>query len=236
MHTLALALLLAAAFLGSDPEPDARIVADPKEGGWTVEELLRTVAEYTGESIVYDPRSPRIAGRRLEFTRIPEVPPGRLFEWLRSLLSFKGLVLVPITLGDQWMLIETTAPQVMKRPIYVSEEDLEEWSDRLGVYLVSSITLAREVDADRALGAVAHLVTPGVGQVNRVSGHPVLVFADFAPKVAAMVRTARAVEAEGRQRARGLARYEELLAASMTETAARYFRERIEAIRRADGD
>ena len=223
--------LAAAALLAGEPEPDVRVTADEKDGGWEIEELIRTVAEYTETTIVYDPKSPMIAGQRFEFTRLPDAPRERLFEWLRSLLSFKGLVLVPL-MGNEWMVLETTAPQVRTRPIYVPEAELDEWSDRRGVYLVSSIALAREVDADRAMGAAVHLLTPGVGRVSRVSGHPLLVFADFAPNVAAMVRLARAVEAEGEARARSLERYEELLAASTTETAARYFLARVEAIRK----
>ena len=219
---------------GALAEPDDEVIVTDcgKIGGWEIEELLRTVGEYTGTSFVWDPKNPRIAGRKIEFVAPRRVPREQLFEWLQSLLSFHGLVLVPL-MGGEFMVLEMTAPQAGCRPIFVREEDLEKWKDRSGVYIVTTVTLSRMSAADAAMGALSSLLTPEVGRINRVRTEPTLVIGDFAPKVVAMVRAARAVAAAGRSV--DLRRYEKLLAASETDTAALYFVSRIEEIRALDG-
>jgi len=219
---------------GAPAEPDDEVIVTDcwKTGGWEIEELLRTVGEYTGTRFAWDPKNPRIAGRKIEFVGPMRVPRERLFEWFQSLLSFHGLVLVPM-MGGEWMVLEMTAPQAGCRPIFVREEDLEKWKDRCGVYIVTTVTLSRMSAADAAMGALSSLLTPGVGRINRVRAEPTLVIGDFAPRVVTMVRAARAVDEAGRPV--DLRRYEELLAASATDTAALYFVSRIEEIRVGDG-
>ena len=212
------------------PDPEDLVISDEKHGGWEIEELLRTIAEYMDIAIEYDPESPRIAGRKIEFIGAQTVPKERLIEWIRSLLLFQGIVLVEVNEGH-WLALDMPVPLETNRPVFVPEDEVGEWKDRKGVFIVSSVTLSRAADADRALGALGNILTPKFGQVHRVAGTTLLVLGDFAPKVAAMVRSARAIEASSSQRSAELRRYERLLAASTTETAARYFLARIEELR-----
>ncbi len=180
------------------PSGDDIIQITPKQGGWDIEELFRTISEYTGQSIVYDPASPQIRGRKIEFVGVQSVPRAALFEWFQSLLSFQRLVLVPVgpTGHEQWMALDVNAPQITNRPIFVSEEQLEEWADRDGVYIVSTITTKWLTDTSRARNALAQLSTRQIGRINDVPGNLAFVVGDFAPVVASMYRLLKAMDVQ----------------------------------------
>ncbi len=170
----------------------------PKEGGWDIIELFRTISEYTGQSIVYDPNAPQIRGKKITFEGVQTVPRDRLFEWFQSLLSFQRIILVPVgpTGHEQWMALDTNAPQIMNRPIFVPEEEIEQWADRDGVYIVSTITVKNLTDTSRARNALAQLSTRQIGRINDVPGNLAFVVGDFAPVVASMYRLLRAMDVQ----------------------------------------
>jgi len=213
-----------------DSESEVLIRISKKPDGWEMKELIQTISEYTGKSIMYDPESPLIAGKMVEFVGTQTVPREKLFEWFQSLLSFHGIVLVEVMDG-QWMALDMGASKVTDRPIYIPEAQIDTWADRTGVYLVTSVALASPADADRAMGAISSLVTPDIGRVHRVSGKPILIIGDFAPKVAAMVRAARAMEQGSERTRRETERCEELLANSRTDTAAWYFLRKLKELK-----
>lgn len=168
----------------------------PKEGGWKIEELFRTIAEYTGESIVYDPAAPQIARKTIEFVGTQVVPKDQLFSWFQSLLSFQRIILVPVGPRDfeQWMALDLNATSITNRPIFVQEDEIENWADRDGVYIVTTITVKNMGDTSRARNALAQLSTRQIGRINDVPGNLSFVVADFAPVVASMFRLLRAMD------------------------------------------
>jgi len=204
MKKLAICLLLLAfgapsSYAQEAPEAeDDLIQITPMKDGWDIEELFRTISEYTGESIVYDPASPQIRGRKIAFVGTQSVPRDRLFAWFQSLLSFQRLVLVPVGPAghEQWMALDLNAPQITNRPIFVPENEIEDWADRDGVYIVSTITVRNLTDTSRARNAVAQLSTRQIGRINDVPGNLAFVVGDFAPVVASMYRLLKAMDIE----------------------------------------
>jgi len=196
----ALALILIAspilAQAAEEEDGEELIQITPKEGGWEIEQLFRTIAEYTGESIVYDPQAPQIARKKIEFVGTQTVPKKDLFAWFQSLLSFQRLILVPVGPKDyeQWMALDLNASQITNRPIFVPEDEIEAWADRDGVYIVSTITVKNMGDTSRARNALAQLSTRQIGRINDVPGNMSFVVADFAPVVASMYRLLRAMD------------------------------------------
>jgi len=194
----ALALTLIAGPLMAQAVEDEKelIQITPKEGGWEIEELFRTIAEYTGESIVYDPQAPQIARKKIEFVGTQTVPKDQLFAWFQSLLSFQRLILVPVGPEghEQWMALDLNASQITNRPIFVEEDEIENWSDRDGVYIVTTITVKNMGDTSRARNALAQLSTRQIGRINDVPGNRSFVVADFAPVVASMYRLLKAMD------------------------------------------
>ena len=190
-------LCLAAGALAQEAEDDL-VQITPQAGGWEIEQLFRTISEYTGQSIVFDPASPQIRGRKIEFVGTQTVPRSKLFEWFQSLLSFQRLVLVPVGPVNhvQWMALDLNAPQITNRPIFVAEDDLESFADRDGVYIVSTITVKNLTDTSRARNALAQLSTRQIGRINDVPGNLAFVVGDFAPVVASMNRLLRAMDKE----------------------------------------
>ena len=193
-----LLLTLCAPALYAQEEKDDLIQITPRKDGWDIEELFKTISEYTGESIVFDPASPQIRGRKIAFVGTQTVPRDRLFEWFQSLLSFQRLVLVPVgpTGYEQWMALDLNAPQITNRPIFVPENEIEDWADRDGVYIVSTITVKNLTDTSRARNAVAQLSTRQIGRINDVPGNLAFVVGDFAPVVASMYRLLKAMDIE----------------------------------------
>lgn len=181
-----------------EEDKDSLIQITPKKDGWDIAELFTTISEYTGQSIVFDPASPQIRGRKIEFVGTQTVPRDRLFEWFQSLLSFQRLVLVPVgpTGHEQWMALDLNAPQITNRPIFVAEDDILNWADRDGVYIVSTITVQNLTDTSRARNAVAQLSTRQIGRINDVPGNLAFVVGDFAPVVASMYRLLKAMDKE----------------------------------------
>jgi general secretion pathway protein D len=179
-------------------DPEAIIQITPKQGGWDVEELFRTISEYTGQSIVYDPANPQIRQKKIEFVGVQRVPRGKLFDWFQSLLSFQRLILVPVGPSghEQWMALDLNAAQITNRPIFVSEDRLEEWEDRDGVYIVSTITTKFLTDTSRARNALAQMATRQIGRINDVPGNLAFIVGDFAPVVVSMYRLLRAMDVE----------------------------------------
>ena len=84
------------------------------------------------------------------------MPKEDLFAWFQSLLSFQRLILVPVgpREHEQWMALDLNASQITNRPIFVPEDDIENWADRDGVYIVSTITVKNMGDTSRARNAL----------------------------------------------------------------------------------
>lgn len=55
--------------------------------------------------------------------------------------------------------MDAQSPQIGIRPIYVPDADLSEWHDRRGVYVVTTVMLPRDVDAEQAVAQLGQLVT-----------------------------------------------------------------------------
>jgi len=168
----------------------------PKPGGHEVEEFLSMLAGATDRAFLFDPQSPQIARKKIEFAGAQEVPRDRLFSWGRSVLRFHRLILVPVgpSDGNLYMVVDANSPQVTQRPVFVPEGDLHEWADEDGAYITTTITLEHLTDTSRARNALAQLCTRTVGRVNDVPDARSFVVTDFAPVVCAMEEALRRMD------------------------------------------
>ncbi|MHC4473694.1 MAG: secretin N-terminal domain-containing protein, partial [Planctomycetota bacterium] len=176
-------------------EESGLVQITPKDGGWVITELFATISQYTGESIVFDPVNPAMK-KKIQFEGVQTVPREKLFEWFQSLLSFHRLILVPVGPDEheQWMALDVNAPQIQSRPIFLAEDEILDWGDRDGVYVVTTITVKNLTDTSRARNALAQLTTRQIGRINDVPGNLAFVVADFAPVVASMYKLLRAMD------------------------------------------
>ena len=223
-------------------------VLEPAEGGILLADLLTAVAEVTDVPIVYDPASPLLK-QKVKFLETVRVPRDEVFRWLQSVLVFSRIVLVPIGPGRDWMVKDLNDPMAFAHPTYVPEAEIEEWKDRDGVYIVSTVRLNHLKDTTRARNALAQLSTRAAGRVNDVPNARAVVIGDYAPVVYSMWKLLKAMDVEeidepalaaprggaASPSARGgkssqVTYYEGLLAKCQTAAAAQYFLNRIQEI------
>jgi type II secretory pathway component GspD/PulD (secretin) len=225
--------------IGAQDEEIIRV--HPKEGGWEVEELIQTVSQYCEITILFDPQAPQIARKKIEFAGPAPVEKENLFDWMRAVFFMHRLVLVPVgpEKAKTYSLMDINSPNVVTHPIHVPAENLEEWKDRDGAYIVTTIRLKHLRDTARARNSLAQLATRQVGRVTDSPTTQSFVIGDFAPAVYAMKklledldRDAAATDPAVRAAADPkINQYEQMLPKCQTVEAVEYFIERIEALR-----
>ena len=172
----------------------------PKEG-FTLLELLEAVNAQTDKSVLYDSNiRNKIEKLKVQFIGNYSVPKARMFDWLQGVLSFSSFILIPIGPSDheQWMVVDVTNPAIRSRPKYIKEEELEQWKDRDGVYIVSTLRVKNldSGDLGRARTGLQQLLTTTatIGRINEVPGQSAFVIADFAPVVYACKKLLEAMD------------------------------------------
>ena len=222
---------------------DDQIRIEPKDGGWEVEELIRTVSEYTDQNIQYDAQDPGIRGRKLNWAGTLTLPRSKVLRWFRSALYQQRLVMIPIgpREGRLWSLMELNSVPVTTHPEYVPAGELAEWADADGVYITTTLTLEHLTDTARARNALSQMSSRPVGIINDVPSAHALVISDFAPVVCAMARQLAALDVPEKPApapARAPAppvdqerrRLEQCLVGARTDVAAQYFLNEIRAV------
>ncbi|MCG3135084.1 MAG: hypothetical protein HMLKMBBP_02587 [Planctomycetes bacterium] len=221
-RTPALALTAAALLAGAggafaqdgagQPQPPAAkedkvIKIVPVEGGYKVEDLFKYIYKTTGRSILYDSGpSSKVKQLKVEFTGEHLVRESELFSWLQSVISFQQLVLVPVGPiapdgTQQWYCLEQANQMVRSRPVYLREEQIFEYENRDGLYVVTSVTLQNISDTARVKAALQQLASTSssIGKVQDVPGSRALILADFAPMVASMKRLLDYIDVESKR-------------------------------------
>lgn len=157
----------------------------PKDGGNSIEEFLQIIVENTKATIIYDPASPQLRGRKIELLGPVALDQNNVFDWVRSVLSFQRLILVPTgpRQANTWMVLDMNAPQITNHPEYVPQDELGLWEDKDGAYIVSTLTMKHIADTARARNAIAQLSTRQIGRINDVPQTNSFIIADFAPVV-----------------------------------------------------
>ncbi len=182
-----------------DPDParpDSPIVKlIPKDGGWKIEELFDTIQRSTGISILYDSQNATFKQAKVEFVGPHLIAEDELFDWLQAVLSYRKLVLVPVGPKSpdgkqQWFVMDQADPNLKSRPVYIEEDQIEDYADRDGLYVVTTLTLVHISDTTRVRNALSPLSTQtaGIGRIQDIPGSRALIVGDFAPVVAAMKR------------------------------------------------
>ena len=187
---VALAAVLIAAPAASQAAPaaeDGKYTFTPNPSGDELTDFLSIITQETSATILLDPSSPQIRGRKIHLQGPVTIDREDIFHWVRSVLTFQRMILVPNGPRDAntWMLLDLNAPQITARPEYVPSEELAAWEDRDGVYIVTTITLKHLSDTARARNAVAQLSTRQIGRINDVPETKSFVIGDFAPVVVA---------------------------------------------------
>jgi general secretion pathway protein D len=168
----------------------------PKEGGWPILELFDQVHKMTGISILYDQANATFKQAKVEFIGEHLIAEDDLFDWLQAVLSYRKLVLVPVgpkspgSNLQQWFVMDQADPNLKSRPVYIDENKIEDYADRDGLYVVTTLTLHHITDAQRVRNALSPLSTQtaGIGRITDLPGSRALIVGDFAPVVAAMKR------------------------------------------------
>lgn len=214
LHSTLLAGLLACALTtpalaqdGEDgqplPEDDQIVRLNPREGGWKIPDLFRAISEMTGASILFEEQNAVIKSKTITFIGEQPIPKTRLFDWLQAVLSFHGLVLVPVGPPgpdgqQQWFALDQANANLTSKPVYVPEDEILDYADRDGLYVVTSITLKYIKDSSRVRQALSQMSTKtaGLGRINDIQGSRSLIIGDFAPIVAAMKRLVDFIDIE----------------------------------------
>ena len=138
------------------------VVLNPKEGGWQIRDLFTAISEMTGASILYEEQNAVIKGKKITFIGTQAIPKARLFDWLQAILSYHGLVLVPVgpkgPLGQQqWFALDQANANLTSRPVYIEEDQIKDFADRDGLYVVTSLKLKHIKDTSRVRQALSQM-------------------------------------------------------------------------------
>jgi hypothetical protein len=258
-RSLSLALLAAVLIAAPAASQDSTAMKDaevlkfqftPAPGGDEIEVYLDILARETPATIISDPASPQLRGRKIELIGPVTLAKKDVFDWARSVLTFQRLILVPTgpRQANTWMVLDMNAPQITNHPEFVPQDELGEWTDRDGAYIVSTLTMTHLTDTSRARNALAQLSTRQVGRINDVPQTNSFIVADFAPVVVAMWKLLGKMDEEAgkippeerekldpRQPAekpeptleREVEKYEQRLMGAQTSQAAQYFLQKI---------
>jgi hypothetical protein len=195
----------AAAAENAPPGPTVRLAA--KDGGWRIDELLAEVTRVTGRPILFDGTNATFKQAKVEFIAGKdglEMPSSEFFPFVQAALSYRKLVLVPVgpklANGEQaWFVMDQADPNLKSRPVFLDENEVLDYADRDGLYVVTTLRLRDTVDATRARNALSPLstATAGIGRIMDMGmGGRSLIVGDFAPVVAAMKRLLDRINAE----------------------------------------
>jgi type II secretion system protein D len=175
----------------------------PKEGGWAIGELFENIQKNTGISILFDSTNQTMKTMKVEFVGVHVIAEDELFNWLQAVLSYRKLVLVPVGPRSpdgkqQWFVMDQADPNLRSRPYYIREDDIYNFQDRDGLFVVTTLTLHHITDTTRVRTALQQLITQtaGIGKIQDVAGSRTLIVADFAPVVAAMKRLLDYIDVE----------------------------------------
>ena len=167
---------------------DGKFHFTPRDGGAHIEEFLQFIVDNTDATLIYDPASPQLRGRKIEMKGPVTLPKKDVFDWVRSVLSFQRLILVPTgpRQANSWMVLDMNAPQITNHPEFVPANELAAWADKDGAYIVTTITMKHLTDTARARNALAQLSTRQIGRINDVPQTRSFIIGDFAPAVVSM--------------------------------------------------
>jgi type II secretion system protein D len=196
-----------AAWAQDKPDDEAPVRLLPKDGGWKIDELFDQIHKTTGISILYDSGNATFKQAKVEFTGEHVIRQKDLFDWLQAVLSYRKLVLVPVgpkspgTNKQQWFVMDQADPNLKSRPVYIAEGSIEDYADRDGLYVVTTLTLVHINDTTRVRNALSPLSTQtaGIGRIQDIPGSRALIVGDFAPVVAAMKRLLVYIDVENPQ-------------------------------------
>ena len=185
--------------------PTVRLAA--KDGGWRMDELIAEVTRVTGRPILYDNTNATFKQAKIEFIAAQgalEMPASDLFAWAQAALAYRKLVLVPVgpklANGEQaWFIMDQADPNLKSRPVYLDENEVLDYADRDGLYVVATLRLRDTVEPTRARNALSPLstATAGIGRIQDLgAGSRSLIVGDFAPVVASMKRLLDRINAE----------------------------------------
>jgi type II secretion system protein D len=175
----------------------------PKEGGWKIEELFDSINKTTGISILYDSGNATFKQAKVEFVGQHVIEEDQLFDWLQAVLSYRKLVLVPVgpkspDEKQQWFVMDQADPNLKSRPVYIKETEIDDYADRDGLYVVTTLTLQNITDTTRVRNALSPLstATAGIGRIQDIAGSRALIVGDFAPVVAAMKKLLQYIDVQ----------------------------------------
>ena len=179
-------------------EEDGKFQFTPNPKGDEIKAFIDIIVNETSASVVFDPASPQVRGRKIEIKGPVTIERKSVFDWVRSVLSFQRLILVPTgpRQANTWMLVDLNAPQITNHPEYVPEDELEAWADKDGAYIVSTITMKHLGDTSRARNAVAQLSTRQIGRINDIPQTRSFIVGDFAPVVVSMWKLLKSMDEE----------------------------------------
>lgn len=188
------------------PADDAEkvITLTPQNAGWSVLDLFTHIHRVTGRSILYDTSTnAKLKAAKVEWIGAHTIKERDLFDWLQSVLSYNGLILVPVGPSgpdgrQQWFCLDQNNAMVKSKPVYVKEEDIFDYADRDGYYIVTTVTLKHISDTGRVRQALTTLstATGSLGRIQDVPGSRAIIIGDFAPIVAAMKRLIEYIDIE----------------------------------------
>ncbi len=174
----------------------------PKDGGYTMLDVLEMVVKATGTSILYDNYNATFKQAKVEFVGERAIDEADLFAWLQAVLSTRKLVMVPIGPKSadgkqQWYVMDQADPNLKSRPVFLEENEVFDYGDRDGLYVVTSLRVRDTVDVTRVRNMLSPLSTQtaGIGRIME-DGARHLVVGDFAPVVAAMKRLLDRINAD----------------------------------------
>ncbi len=175
---------------------DALVRLNPQgPEGWEIKQLFQAVSDLTGASILYEEGNTTIRQKKITWVGTKVLRKRDVFPWLQAVLSYHGLVLVPVgPTGpggeQQWFALDQANANLTSRPVYLDEKEVLDYEDRDGLYVVTSFELQNISDTSRVRQALSQLSTKtaGLGRINDVPGTRNIIVGDFAPIVAAMKR------------------------------------------------
>lgn len=187
---LALVLCVGAA-PGQEPAPARENVVIRVEQDLPVSSFLDSVAKVLPRPLLYDARSPLIAGQRMGARFDLTAEKSRFFDVVRAILAFYELTVTPVgPRGEELYLVRdarNTNSFVRAQPLFVAHAELEQHADRQGVVIASSIRVKHIGNLAMLRGAISLFLSP-VGRVAEVPDGGSLLVADYAPNVALAAR------------------------------------------------
>ena len=160
-----------------------------------MEDFLALVAKSTDMPLVWNPQDKNIRGKALKGGITLRAPRTEFFSLVRGLLTFYGLVIIPV--GPQGYQVQLIADarqssSILKlKPMSVTltEENLAKYESSDGLFITTNIKVENMQDLRNARNALTRIVTgQNIGNVTEVPEAKAFVVTDFAPNVVAIYR------------------------------------------------